>query len=445
MAHAKNHDYHILPPSLWPFLGATAAFIMLVGAVAWMKGIEVSGIAITGPWMFLIGFVGVLYVMFGWWADVVNEGEEGDHTPVVRIGLQYGFILFIISEVMFFVAWFWAFFKNALYPMGPESPIKDGVWPPEGITTFDPWHLPLINTLILLLSGVAVTWAHHALVHENDRKTAINGLAVAVVDRDGLVHAAGFGVADVATGSAVTTETRFYIASATKSFTALSLAAMARRGEVNLDAPLADWAPPSGVPADIAARITLTDLLSHPEHAGFDGEITLGSSPVALPGESLCAQTTGAVGAFKGVTEPADLHWWLFDLVTPETVGMEYAGRYANLCERVSKSPFSRLRLVPYEVIFNADEAEAMARYQEEHPAAGSGWATVAGTSFSVVERRDDYCATAFAYCSQPQAVPCYDLAAAVADLGEFAYEKIRELTDDQREFLNRSLLNAPG
>ena len=95
------------------------------------------------------------------------------------------------------------------------------------------------------------------------RVEAAPGLAIAVVDKDGLVHAAGFGVADVATGAAVTTDTRFYIASATKSFTALSLAAMARRGEVNLDAPLADWAPPSGVPADIAARITLTDLLSH--------------------------------------------------------------------------------------------------------------------------------------------------------------------------------------
>jgi CubicO group peptidase (beta-lactamase class C family) len=95
------------------------------------------------------------------------------------------------------------------------------------------------------------------------RVEAAPGLAVAVVDRDGLVHAAGFGVADVATGAAVTTDTQFYIASATKSFTALSFAAMAHRGEVDLDAPLADWAPPSGVPADIAARITLTDLLSH--------------------------------------------------------------------------------------------------------------------------------------------------------------------------------------
>ena len=102
------------------------------------------------------------------------------------------------------------------------------------------------------------------------RVEAAPGLAVAVVDQDGLVHAAGFGVADVATGAAVTTNTRFYIASATKSFTALSLAAMARRGEVDLDAPLADWAPPSGLPADIAARITLTDLLSH--RSGVDND-----------------------------------------------------------------------------------------------------------------------------------------------------------------------------
>jgi len=102
------------------------------------------------------------------------------------------------------------------------------------------------------------------------RVEAAPGLAVAVVDQDGLVHAAGFGVADVATGAAVTTDTRFYIASATKSFTALSLAAMARRGEVDLDAPLADWAPPSGVSGDIAARITLTDLLSH--RSGVDND-----------------------------------------------------------------------------------------------------------------------------------------------------------------------------
>ncbi|HSG37597.1 MAG TPA: cytochrome c oxidase subunit 3, partial [Paracoccaceae bacterium] len=110
MAHAKNHDYHILPPSIWPLVGAVSAFIMLFGSVLWMKD--------SGPYMFLIGLAGVLYTMFAWWSEVVHEGQTGDHTPVVRIGLRYGFILFIMSEVMFFLAWFWAFFKSALYPMG---------------------------------------------------------------------------------------------------------------------------------------------------------------------------------------------------------------------------------------------------------------------------------------------------------------------------------------
>lgn len=173
MAQAKNHEYHILPPSIWPLVASVSAFAMLFGAVLWMHD--------HGPWLGLIGFVGVLYVMYAWWAEVVAESQVGDHTPVVRIGLRYGFILFIMSEVMFFLAWFWTFFKHAMYPMGANSPITDGVWPPAGIETFDPWHLPLINTLILLCSGAAATWAHHALVHENNRRDLINGLALAIV------------------------------------------------------------------------------------------------------------------------------------------------------------------------------------------------------------------------------------------------------------------------
>ena len=172
MAHEKNHDYHIINPSIWPFLGSVGALIMLYGAVRLMND---EGIA-----MFLVGLAMVAYVMFAWWSDVVSESRAGDHTPVVRIGLRYGFILFILSEMMFFVAWFWSFFKHALYPMGPESPAVDGVWPPVGIETFDPWHLPLINTLILLCSGAAATWAHHALVHENNRKDMRNGLILAI-------------------------------------------------------------------------------------------------------------------------------------------------------------------------------------------------------------------------------------------------------------------------
>ena len=164
MAGQKNHDYHILPPSPWPVLGAVSAFIMLLGAVFAMHG--------QGAFMLGIGFLGVLYTMFSWWSDVVKESRVGDHTPVVQIGLRYGMLLFIISEVMFFAAWFWSFFKHAIYPAG-------GVWPPQGIETFDPWHLPLINTLILLTSGATVTWAHHALL-ENNRKDLVNALILTV-------------------------------------------------------------------------------------------------------------------------------------------------------------------------------------------------------------------------------------------------------------------------
>jgi cytochrome c oxidase subunit 3 len=170
MAHAKNHDYHILNPSIWPFLGAVSAFVMLFGAVLWMHDM--------GPWMFLIGLVGVLYVMFAWWSEVIEESQQGDHTPVVRIGLRYGFILFIMSEVMFFAAWFWSFFKHALYPMNEY--VGSQYVPPE-FYQVDPFHLPLINTLVLLLSGCAVTWAHHVLVHDGNRKEIEWGLLIAVL------------------------------------------------------------------------------------------------------------------------------------------------------------------------------------------------------------------------------------------------------------------------
>ena len=81
MAHVKNHDYHVLPPSIWPFLASVSGFVMLFGAVLWMHG--------SGPWIFLIGAVGVAYVMVGWWGDVIRESRAGDHTAVVDIGLRY--------------------------------------------------------------------------------------------------------------------------------------------------------------------------------------------------------------------------------------------------------------------------------------------------------------------------------------------------------------------
>ncbi|MEM9344383.1 MAG: cytochrome c oxidase subunit 3 [Pseudomonadota bacterium] len=174
MAHAKNHDYHILPPSIWPLLGAGGAFFMLLGAVLWFS----PNVENNQPFLFFAGLAAVLYVMFGWWSDVVAESRVGDHTPVVRLGLKYGFILFIMSEVMFFAAWFWSFFKHTMYPMstyvGTEYVSPD-------IHFVDPFHLPLINTLVLLLSGCTVTWAHHALVHGGKRKDVELGLLLSVI------------------------------------------------------------------------------------------------------------------------------------------------------------------------------------------------------------------------------------------------------------------------
>jgi len=128
--------------------------------------------------------LGVLYTMFGWWRDVIRESREGYHTRIVQLHLRYGMILFIASEVMFFVAWFWAFFDASLFAGEAQQVervnVTGGHWPPQGIEVFDPWHLPLLNTLILLTSGTTVTWAHHALLH-NDRQGLVWGLALTIV------------------------------------------------------------------------------------------------------------------------------------------------------------------------------------------------------------------------------------------------------------------------
>ena len=183
--HSKpNHDYHLVDPSPWPLMGSVFAFFMAVGAIMWMKGMAVFGLKM-GSFVFGAAFIGVLYVMFAWWSDVVREAEhEGHHTRVVQMHHRYGMILFIASEVMFFVAWFWAFFDAAFYANEAIQVARvehtGGVWPPKDIKVFDPWHLPLLNTLILLTSGTTVTWAHHALLH-GDREGFKKGLILTIL------------------------------------------------------------------------------------------------------------------------------------------------------------------------------------------------------------------------------------------------------------------------
>src|SRR3546814_5636565 len=104
MAGAKKHDYHILPPSIWPFIGSMSALVMAVGRVMWLH--EYAG----GGSVFLAGVAGILFTMFSWWSDLVWEVHAGDHTQVVHLDLRYGMILFIAYEVMVVVGWLWAFF-----------------------------------------------------------------------------------------------------------------------------------------------------------------------------------------------------------------------------------------------------------------------------------------------------------------------------------------------
>jgi cytochrome c oxidase subunit 3 len=181
--HAVDHDYHLVNPSPWPAFGALSAFILAFGTVWYMHPDMFGGVSpgLTGS---IIGLVMVVITMYFWWRDVVRESMGGDHTPVVQLGLRYGMALFIASEVMFFAAFFWAFFDASLYADEAQQfarvAANGGQWPPAHIETFDPFHLPLMNTMILLLSGCTVTWAHHAL-REGKQKEVEQGLALTVI------------------------------------------------------------------------------------------------------------------------------------------------------------------------------------------------------------------------------------------------------------------------
>lgn len=164
----QNHPFHLVDQRPWPILGSFRTFSLLIGVIKWFH--------FRNPRLLLIRTIRTILIIFQWWRDITRERTyQGHHTLKVVNGLRWGIILFITSEVFFFLAFFWAFFHARLSPN-----IELGInWPPKGIRTFNPLEIPLLNTLILLSSGLTITWAHHRLI-ENNYSQALISLALTV-------------------------------------------------------------------------------------------------------------------------------------------------------------------------------------------------------------------------------------------------------------------------
>nr|YP_044719.1 cytochrome c oxidase subunit III [Abronia graminea]BAD24769.1 cytochrome oxidase subunit 3 [Abronia graminea] len=168
MTH-QTHAFHMVNPSPWPLTGATAALLLTSGLAMWFH--------FNNSTLMNIGLILMLLTMLQWWRDITRESTfQGHHTPQVQTGLRYGMLLFIVSEVFFFIGFFWAFYHSSLAP----TPELGSQWPPNGIQALNPFEVPLLNTAVLLASGVTVTWAHHSIM-EGHKKEANQALFMTIL------------------------------------------------------------------------------------------------------------------------------------------------------------------------------------------------------------------------------------------------------------------------
>uniref|UniRef100_A0AAU7GJI6 Cytochrome c oxidase subunit 3 n=1 Tax=Mecysmoderes ater TaxID=3158840 RepID=A0AAU7GJI6_9CUCU len=169
MMTKKNHPFHLVDKSPWPLLGSLGLFSFMMGMIKWFHMNSIN--------LLILSIMAILLIMYQWWRDIVRESTfQGHHTQKVVDGLRLGMMLFITSEIFFFLAFFWAFFHMSLSPS-----IELGMnWPPKGIVTFNPMEIPLLNTMILLTSGITITWAHHSMI-DNNYSQSIQGLSMTVI------------------------------------------------------------------------------------------------------------------------------------------------------------------------------------------------------------------------------------------------------------------------